>query len=205
MSATDLTVGLLCGSLNEASSNAALLRVAEQRAAGRDVVVRSVDGFQEIAAFDPAVADDPPKSVSRFQDQIRPLDALLIASPEYAAGVAGSLKNALDWLVGDATIYRKLIGVASAGTTGGPNAIEQLVRTISWQGGWVVSTLGVAGPRTKSNAEGQYTDLSTISEIEAWCDVVVDAARGSASERRERLTAVVASYGIDPERFGDID
>jgi len=39
---------------------------------------------------------------------------LLIASPEYAHGVAGGLKNALDWLVGGPEFYQKPVAVLNA-------------------------------------------------------------------------------------------
>ena len=37
--------------------------------------------------------------VVELEALVRHADALLICSPEYARGVPGSLKNALDWLV----------------------------------------------------------------------------------------------------------
>lgn len=155
-------------------------------------------------AFDPTLVDEPPPAVSKFRSDLRGCDAVLIAAPEYAAGVAGSTKNALDWLVGDATIYRKIIGGASAGTTGGSNAIEQLVRTVSWQGGWVVATLGIAAPRTKSDESGKFNDPATVSLIGAWVDTVAEAVEGPATLRLSLLTSVVSQYGIDPDRFGEI-
>jgi chromate reductase, NAD(P)H dehydrogenase (quinone) len=38
-------------------------------------------------------------------------DALLIASPEYAHGVTGTIKNALDWLVGFEPFAYQLVAV----------------------------------------------------------------------------------------------
>ena len=46
-------------------------------------------------------------------------DAVLVAAPEYAGGVAGVVKNAFDWVVGAGSMYRKPIAVISAGTSGG--------------------------------------------------------------------------------------
>lgn len=164
-----------------------------------------VDGIAAIPAFNPRLVDVAPEGVASFRAQIRQCDALLIAAPEYAAGIAGSTKNALDWLVGDSTLYRKVIGVASAGTTGGLNAIEQLVRTISWQGGWVVTTLSVAAPRTKSDADGNLHDTATVALVGEWAGAVIEASEGSASRRAELLSEVVTRFGIDPARFGDLD
>lgn len=200
-----MNIGLLCGSLGERSSNAAVLRVAGARVGARGHAFTDVGAVGAIPPFDPKLAEDPPPAIRHFCEQVRACDALLIAAPEYAGGLAGSTKNALDWLVGDSTIYRKVIGVASAGTTGGRYAIDQLVRTISWQGGWIVDTLGIAAPRAKSAEDGSFTDETTRSEIETWVDTVVGAVDGSASQRLGLVTAVVVPFGIDPARFGEMD
>lgn len=200
-----MRIGLVCGSLSEPSANAAILRVAAAHLRAPGHVVTTIDGREAIPPFNPQLNDHLPAEVEAFCGQLRVCDAVLIAAPEYAGGVAGSMKNALDWLVSDATIYREVIGVASAGTTGGFHAIEQLVRTISWQGGYVVATLSVEAPRTKSDPDGTLTDDATLSEIGVWVDTVVDATEGPASLRRELVSAVVVRFNIDPARFGDIE
>lgn len=196
-----MRVGLFCGSLGERSANRALLRVAAQQieASGHEAVALGTPAG--IPGFDPALVDDPPEPVATLRTKIASCDALLIAAPEYAGGVSGVTKNTLDWLVGDATIYRMVIGVASAGTTGGNFAIEQLVRTISWQGGLVVATLSVVGPRPKSNELGEFTDESTLGDIAAWGDAVIAAVDAPQSERLNQVASVVSPYGIDPTRL----
>lgn len=198
-------IGLFCGSVGDHSTNAALLQVAASRIKQVGHSNATINGLREISCFDPALVDDPPKAVNDFRLQLRSVDALLIAAPEYAAGVAGSTKNALDWLVGDSTLYRKPIGVASAGTTGGTQAIEQLVRTISWHGGWVVATTGIAAVRTKVDDQGSIVDETTKTQINDWADLVVDAVAGSAADRARLVSSVVTPYGIDPARFGSFD
>ena len=186
------------------STNAAALDIATRRVleTGHDIV--AVTDLELIPPFHPEKVDDPAAVVAQLRRLLESCDAVLLAAPEYAGGVAGSTKNALDWLVGSGSLYHRTVGVLSAGTTGGKHAIEQLVRTLSWQGELVVAVLGVDAPLTKMDAQAVFTDATTISAIEAWADIVIAAASASPSERLEMVSNVVMSYGIDPQRFGTI-
>ncbi len=164
----------------------------------------TIEGLGAIPAFVPTQVDEPPASVADFRAQLDAVDAVIIAAPEYAAGVAGSTKNVLDWLVGASTLYHKPVGVLSAGTTGGAFAIEHLVRTISWQGGLVLATLGIAAPKTKVDESGRFVDGATLSDLRQFSNTLVGACQGSPADRLVRLTEVVSSYEIDPVRFGQI-
>ncbi len=199
-----MELGLWCGSLNEASSNEAALDVVATEAADLGVSTRVISGLGSVSAFVPGQVDEPPDSVAQFRAKLDAVDALVIAAPEYAAGVAGSSKNALDWLVGASTLYHKPVGVLSAGTTGGAFAIEHLVRTISWQGGLVMTTLGIAAPKTKIDGDGRFVDGVTLDDLRAFTKTLVGACQGSSEDRMFRLTEVVSRYGIDPARFGQV-
>ena len=63
----------------------------------------------------------------------------------------------------------------SAGTTGGADARRQLIQTLTWPGAHVVGQLGIAAPRTKSDATGRYTDPTTIAEIKQLARLAADA------------------------------
>lgn len=60
-------------------------------------------------------------------------DALLIASPEYARGAPGSLKNALDWLAGSSDIVDKPVALlnGSPRATLAQQSLAVTLRTIS--------------------------------------------------------------------------
>jgi NAD(P)H-dependent FMN reductase len=89
----------ISGSLRNGSSNTAVLRAAARLApAGVQVVL--FDGIAGLPFFNPDLdGDELPAPVAAFRAVIGSADALLISSPEYARGVAGVMKNALDWLV----------------------------------------------------------------------------------------------------------
>ncbi|HEY8138713.1 MAG TPA: NADPH-dependent FMN reductase [Methylocystis sp.] len=102
------------GSLRAASINAAILEaVALLAPAGLNIV--QYGGLAELPIFNPDLdTDSPPDPVRRLREEVGLSDGLLIASPEYAHGVAGGLKNALDWLVGGPEFYQKPVAVLNA-------------------------------------------------------------------------------------------
>jgi NAD(P)H-dependent FMN reductase len=88
----------LCGSQRTQSMSGGLLRACRERApAGVDI--RLFEAHKQFPLFNPELAAVP-SGVRALYDAIDQADALLIASPEYAHGVTGTIKNALDWLVG---------------------------------------------------------------------------------------------------------
>ena len=56
----------------------------------------------------------PPAAVIGFRAALEACDAILISSPEYAHGVSGVLKNALDWVVGSGELIDKPIALINA-------------------------------------------------------------------------------------------
>jgi chromate reductase len=90
----------ISGSLRKASSNTAVLRAAA-RLAPEDVKITIFDGIGDLPFFNPDLdGDEVPAAVAAFRSIIGSTDGVFISSPEYARGVAGVMKNALDWLVG---------------------------------------------------------------------------------------------------------
>jgi chromate reductase, NAD(P)H dehydrogenase (quinone) len=100
----------LSGSLRAASINSATLRAAS-RIAPPDVTVLVLDGLGDLPLFNPDRELQPPPAVTNLQQSVVQAAALLIASPEYAHGVTGTIKNALDWLVGFEPFASKLVAV----------------------------------------------------------------------------------------------
>ncbi len=100
----------LSGSLRAASINSALLRAAA-RLAPPGVSVTVFAGLGELPLFNPDFEDCLPNIVTNFRTKVAEADALLIASPEYAHGVTGTIKNALDWLVSFEPFANKPVAV----------------------------------------------------------------------------------------------
>jgi len=120
----------ISGSLRSGSSNAALLRVASELApAGMDIELW--EGFSALPHFNPDLdGDEPPGAVRELRQLLATSDAVIISSPEYAHGMPGSLKNALDWLVSDGTLVGKPVVIITAAPTFGEHAHAALIETL---------------------------------------------------------------------------
>ena len=122
----------ISGSLRAASINSAFCRAAAKLAAlPLQVVV-----FREIGhlpLFNPDLEANPPDSVVAFRNAVGKANALIIASPEYAHGISGVLKNALDWLVSYEGSVNKPIALVNASPRARHafDALHEVLRTMS--------------------------------------------------------------------------
>lgn len=194
------TVATFCGSLGTTSSNASLLETIAAVLTSRGATVRAFEGLSEIPGL---MQGQSPPAVAEFRRLIEQADALVIAAPEYAGGVAGVAKNALDWLVESGSLDRKPAVVLSAGTTGGPFARAQLTRTLSWQGAHVVASMGVSTPRTQRDADGQWNQ-AVREGLEDTAGTLLTSLCDESVMRRH-CSGVLGEYGIDVGRFGWTD
>jgi len=132
----------ISGSLQENSANTALLRAISVHEGELDVVVW--DELGALPLFRPG--DDGDVHVESLRHGIGEADAVLIATPEYAGGMPGALKNALDWLVGSGELYEKPVLIMSAAPSPerGQNARRWVAEVVAMQGGVVLDSFTVA-------------------------------------------------------------
>jgi chromate reductase len=108
----------ISGSLRGQSINTALLG-ALARVAPPAVEIVLWKDMDEIPAFNPDVEQAHEAGpVGRFRTNIREADAVVFSTPEYAHGIPGSLKNALDWVVGSGELSRKPVVLVNASARG---------------------------------------------------------------------------------------
>ncbi|MDQ6611858.1 MAG: NAD(P)H-dependent oxidoreductase [Gemmatimonadota bacterium] len=154
------------GSLRTGSVNTEVLRAIIQ-VAPDDVKIANYDGLARLPHFNP---DDEistqSAAVADWRAQLQNADAVIICSPEYAHGVPGVLKNALDWVVGTGEFMYKpvaLINASPASKFVGP----QLSETITVMMGNVVPaasiTLSIAG--TKRDATSIVGNDELVVEL----------------------------------------
>jgi chromate reductase, NAD(P)H dehydrogenase (quinone) len=95
------TILLVSGSLRQTSTNTALLRTAAE-VAPEGVECRIYGRLASLPAFNPDEDRHPlHPEVQRLRDAIHQADAIMSSTPEYTGALPGSLKNLLDWTIGD--------------------------------------------------------------------------------------------------------
>lgn len=176
--ATPLRLLAISGSLRSASSNTTALR-AVQAIAPAGVTIALYDGMDELPYFNPDLdgeGDTPPASVGRLRALVGQADGLLLCSPEYAHGVPGALKNALDWLVSSQEFPGKpvaLINIAPRATFAHAS-LSEILRTMSAS---VIAepAFTIASVRKGLDVAGMLADPQIAHDLRAALDAFVQA------------------------------
>jgi NAD(P)H-dependent FMN reductase len=87
----------LSGSLRRESYNTAALQALQRLAPGS--VEIKLGNIGQLPLFNPDLEGEEVAVVAELKSDLADCDGLIIASPEYAHGISGPMKNALDWLV----------------------------------------------------------------------------------------------------------
>lgn len=176
----DRTIGvrllLVSGSLRATSTNTAVLRtLAEVAPEGVSCLI--YDQLEDLRAFNPdADRLRLPPVVKRLQDVIHRADAIVFASPEYAGAPPGSLKNLLDWSIGDEhadSLYEKPVGWINASPLAATGAYTELRTVLGYAHARVIDaaciqlsvTTGMIGPDGRVSGEALRSALSRVAEI----------------------------------------
>jgi len=152
----------ISGSLRAASSNSALVQAAAATAvAGVEVSV--YEGLADLPPFNPDLDEGQgPAAVVRFRAALQACDALLISSPEYAHGVPGVLKNALDWVVGSGELIDKPVALINASPRA-THAQASLTETLTVMSARVVPEASIAVPLAGRNLDA--TGILAATEL----------------------------------------
>lgn len=100
----------MSGSLRAASLNSAVLRAAASLSPA-EAQVRIYQGLADLPHFNPDLEGEEPASVLDLRRQLQQVDGVLIACPEYAHGLPGTFKNALDWVVASGEFVNKPVAL----------------------------------------------------------------------------------------------
>ncbi len=159
----------ISGSLRAKSSNQHVLNSLAELA-GDEAVFVFYNELETLPHFNPdADNDHPPAAVQRFRSQLQQADAVVFCTPEYAHGIPGALKDALDWIVSSGEFTAKPTAVISASplATGGEKAHAALLTTIKVMGATVPDACSMVLPFVykKFDDNGRLTDETTRTNL----------------------------------------
>jgi NAD(P)H-dependent FMN reductase len=195
----------LCGSLRAASVNAMLLHACVRLApAGMSI---EQCALAALPLFNPDLDGEArgrlPASVDALRAQVAGTDALLIASPEYAHGITGVMKNALDWLVSFPPVAGKLVAVLNASPRAhhADDALREILRTMSLN---LVEAASIKLPLAGANLDeqailGTPAIAGVIAAALAALRDAAQAAQVARATQEERLRG--SGTSPDPRAF----
>lgn len=168
----------ISGSLRTSSTNTTLLKsilhaqVLDQTATPPTTTVSLYEALGHLPHYN-AELDDPvsaiestdsiaPTAVRHWRTSLATADGVIICTPEYAFGIPGVLKNALDWTASSGEFVGKpvLAISASPGYTGGDKAHASLLLTLKALSAQVIPSGSISIPaiRQKLDNQGNLTD-----------------------------------------------
>jgi NAD(P)H-dependent FMN reductase len=168
------------GSLRSSSSNTQVL-VAAQMLAPQGCEVVLFDGLNALPHFNPDLEAEPPAPVRAWTDALKAADAVLICTPEYAHGVPGTLKNALDWVVGSGELMDKRVGVINASPLS-TFAHASLLETLSVMSAKPLPSVLPVKP-VKLDANGIVNEPRLSAAIRSALETLCSEARAGALAR----------------------
>jgi chromate reductase len=153
----------ICGSLSRTSANSRLLHDAANATDAVEVGVW--EDLGQLPFFSPDAEVNA--HVAALRQGIAETDVVWICTPEYAGGMPGALKNALDWLVGSGELYGKRVVVVSAAPNlqRGHNARRWVEEVVRMQGGDVVDSFSIAVPPGADDAFFHRAVKQTLARV----------------------------------------
>lgn len=153
----------ISGSLRASSSNTSMLRAAAALAPS-GIEFTLFQGIGNLPHFNPDLDDETVSPlVEDFRIALRTADAVIFSVPEYAHGVPGVLKNALDWVVGSGELAGKPVVLFNPSARG-TYAQASLSETLSVMAAKIVPeasiTLQVPGMAISAELIQQDADMS---------------------------------------------
>ena len=153
----------ISGSLRANSSASAVLNVVADLAPAQ-VNFEIYNGLSTIPAFNDT--NEIPGSVADFIKLVSEADGVFFCIPEYAFGVPGALKNALDWTVSTTAFSDKPVALITAASSG-EKAHAAFLLTLKAIGTKITgdATLLISFIRTRLNEKNEVKDISTLNSI----------------------------------------
>lgn len=175
MQKDEIKILAISGSLRANSSNHKLLnKIASMIPGDIDFTV-----YKDLGNLPHFNDEENYEIVHQWRSMIQEADGILICTPEYAFGVPGSLKNALDWTVSSGDFYDKPVALITA-SSAGDKAHASLLQTLTALTAIATeeSTLLIPFIRSKFNDKGEPDETTTAS-----LQIVLDALLKNITEK----------------------
>jgi NAD(P)H-dependent FMN reductase len=163
----------LSGSTRSASVNLGLIKAVAQQYASQ-LTFDIFEGLEQLPQFNPdkdIPGDTILPEIAAMRQRMRAADGILICTPEYAMGLPGALKNALDWTVSSCEFSGKPVAVVTAASMG-EKTHASLLGTLRIIEASVTDDCQLLIPfaQAKIGKEGIIKDTATAAQIQLLMD-----------------------------------
>ena len=164
----------ISGSLRANSSASAVLNIVVGLVP-EQVEFTIYTGLAEIPAFNDS--NEIPETVEAFIKLLSEADGVFFVIPEYAFGVPGALKNALDWTVSSSTAFPDKPVALITAATGGDKAHAAFLLTLKAISAKIPegATLLLSFIRSKLNEKNEVKDIATLNSIRVVINSLIDS------------------------------
>jgi NAD(P)H-dependent FMN reductase len=157
----------ICGSTRQNSINHSLIKaIVDLSAENLDITI--FDGIANLPQFNPDNdGENVSDEVAHFRQLLDNAEGIIICTPEYAHGVPGTLKNAIDWTISSSQFPHKPTMLITASTDGtfGHKALLETLKAIEAKN---IDNLQlvISFVKTKMSSENQITDEKTRRDVQ---------------------------------------
>ena len=183
----------ISGSLRASSSNTNILRALVELAP-EHTTIEIYEGIGNLPHFNPEIDDNSVErrlcqreliSVQNWRSHLQEADAVIFCTPEYAHGIPGVLKNALDWIVSSGEFMHKPTAVISASPSpdGGEKANASLVQTLKMVMAVIdpATILCISAVGAKVSKNGELINPETAQELQGLLKKLIQITTSSCS------------------------
>jgi chromate reductase, NAD(P)H dehydrogenase (quinone) len=166
MPITPKNILAILGSTRKNATNYHLIKAIQ--VLSKDIFKMAIfEGIAALPHFNPDDNKDPiAATVIAFRQLLAHADGVIICTPEYAHGVPGTLKNAIDWVVSSNEFTEKPTALITASTDGtyAHQALLEILNTLGAKNAGR-HQLVIPFAKTKINNNNTITDKATLDEI----------------------------------------
>lgn len=163
-----LKILAISGSTRKVSSNLHLIHAIENMSR-EQFDIQIFEGLTGLPHFNPDIDNEGtvPAEVMAFRQLLNEADGVLICTPEYAIGVPGTLKNAVDWTVSAMNFSQKPVALITASLSGAKGH-QSLLGTLQIIEARLTehTHMFISGIKAKVNDQAVITDEATRQRIQ---------------------------------------